>query len=424
MRELMRHRDFRLLMTGQTLSMFGDTAMLLVLAMWGKELTGSNGVAGSILAAVALPSLIAPFGGVIIDRFRRRTVMIVTDLATAAAIGSLLFVNGREDLWLLYVVAFAYGASLIAFQSARAALLHTMLPDAMLGSANGSLSTVREALRLIGPLTGAALFAAFGGAAVVILDISTFLLSAAFLAAMRLHEARPHPRELHVLTEAAAGGRHLLRSPVLRTTVVATVITMLAIGISESVYFAVVDQGLGRPVAFIGVLGSIQGVGAIIGGVAITSLIARTGELRPVALGLGFISVGALLATSHQLLVVAAGSVLFGAGLPIVIVCITTIIQRRTPSELQGRAFTAFELVAGLPQLLSIAAGAILVSLVDYRMLLVGMAVGLGGAAVYAFVRLREPVAASQLADPPVLDDQVAVGHDAFMQPTVVADQK
>jgi hypothetical protein len=42
MRELMRHRDFRLLMTGQTLSMFGDTAMLLTLGMWAKDLTGSS----------------------------------------------------------------------------------------------------------------------------------------------------------------------------------------------------------------------------------------------------------------------------------------------------------------------------------------------------------------------------------------------
>ena len=60
--------------------------------------------------------------------------------------------------------------------------------------------------------------------------------------------------DLHFLAEASAGGRHLLGSPVLRATVVATVICMLAIGISESVFFAVVDQGLGKPVTFVGVL--------------------------------------------------------------------------------------------------------------------------------------------------------------------------
>ena len=64
---------------------------------------------------------------------------------------------------------------------------------------------------------------------------------------------------------------------------------------------------------------------------------------------------------------VAAGTLLFGAGLPVLIVCLTTVIQRRTPGELQGRTFTAFELFTGVPQLLSILGGAVAVSLVDYR---------------------------------------------------------
>src|SRR6186713_1913290 len=86
MRDLLRNRDFRLLFAGQTLSMFGDMAMLIVLAMWAKDLTGSNGIAGSVFAALAVPSLLAPLAGVVIDRFRRRTVMIVTDIATAAVV--------------------------------------------------------------------------------------------------------------------------------------------------------------------------------------------------------------------------------------------------------------------------------------------------------------------------------------------------
>ena len=56
-----------------------------------------------------------------------------------------------------------------------------MLPERLLGQANGSLGTVREALRLVGPLTGAALFAGFGGHAVAVLDAATFLVSAAAL---------------------------------------------------------------------------------------------------------------------------------------------------------------------------------------------------------------------------------------------------
>jgi MFS family permease len=430
-RDLLRDRDFRLLFAGQSLSMFGDMAMLIVLAMWAKELTGSNGIAGSVFAAVALPSLLAPLGGVLIDRFKRRTVMIVTDLATAAVVLLLLFVDGRGDLWLLYVVAFLYGASLVAFSSARSALLSTMLEDHQLGQANGSLSTVREALRLVAPLAGAGLYAGFGGPAVAVVDAATFLVSAAALIALRVDEPVPVRPDLHFLAEASAGGRHLLGSTVLRATVVATVICMLAIGISESVYFAVVDQGLGKPVEFIGVLGAIQGVGAILAGVTITALIRRTGELRPVPWAFAVIAVGVLLSTSSMLPVVAAGTLLFGAGLPVLIVCLITVIQRRTPGELQGRTFTAFELFSGVPQLLSILGGAVAVSLVDYRIPLLAMAFGIGAAAVYSALRLREdsdPAVASDLssegADPAVVDLEVPVSTHVLQQTTVVADEQ
>ena len=148
---------------------------------------------------LVVPSLLAPLAGVVIDRFRRRTVMIVTDLATAAVVLLLLLVDGREDLWLLYVVAFLYGASLVAFSSARSALLPAMVDEELLGQANGSLGTGREALRLVAPLAGAALYAGFGGPAVAILDAATFLVSAAALLALRVDEPapEPHERQLH-----------------------------------------------------------------------------------------------------------------------------------------------------------------------------------------------------------------------------------
>ena len=63
---------------------------------------------------------------------------------------------------------------------------------------------------------------------VVALDAATFLISAAALAAMRLTEPRPHPSDQHVLAEAAAGGRHLMGSPVLRATVVSIVCASVA----------------------------------------------------------------------------------------------------------------------------------------------------------------------------------------------------
>ena len=406
MRDLLRHRDFRLLLIGQTLSMFGDTAMLLTLGMWAKDLTGSNAAAGSVFAVLGLPTLVAPFGGVLIDRFRRRHVMIAVDLATAAAVLLLLFVHDRSDLWLIYLVALLYGGSLILFGSARSAFLHTMLDEDQLGQANGSLSTVREALRLVGPAAGAGLYAWLGGGAAATLDAATFLVSAAALFLIRTPEAKPERQEHESLRgQVSVGIRHLWSTPVLRATVVVTVICMLAIGLSESVFFAVIDDGLHKPVTFLGVLQVAMGVGAITGGVLITSLIRRTGELKPVSVGLGLVALGSALSMVPSVWVVAGAMALLGAGLPVTIVCLTTLLQRRTPAAMQGRVFTTFETVTGVPQVTSIAIGAALVALVDFRVLLAVMATGIGISAAYAAVRLREDEGDVVLDEEPVVAD-------------------
>ena len=77
------------------------------------------------------------------------------------------------------------------------------------------------------------------------------------------------------------------------------------------------------------------------------------------------------------------GKALFGLGLPWIIVAMLTLLQRSTPANLQGRAFAASELALGAPQTLSIALGAALVALVDYRFVLVVQAATVGLAGVY-----------------------------------------
>jgi MFS family permease len=393
--------------------------------MWAKDLTDSNAVAGSVFVALGLPTLLAPLAGLVIDRFRRRQVMIAVDLVTAVALLGLLFVHDRGDLWIIYAVAAIYGASLVTFQSARSALLHTMLQEHELGHANGSLSTIREALRLIGPAAGAGLYAWRGGQTTALLDAATFLISAAALLAMRISEPKPVRTHGEPLTaQLSSGLAHIRRTPILRAAVVCVVTAMLALGLSESVYFAVIDQGLHKPVTFLGILQSAMGVGAIIGGVLITMLIHRTGERRPIAAGLALVALGAAASLVPSALVVALGMVCLGAGLPITVVCITTLLQRNTPPAIQGRVFTTFEMLTGVPQVASIAAGAALVGFVDFHILLGVMAGGLGAAAIYAFVRLRETTVPLQLADLAVLDDQPAIGGYALQQPSVVADEQ
>ena len=316
--------------------------------------------------------------------------MIVTDLVMAVVILTLLLVSGRNDLWLIYVVAFVYGASLFLFLSARSAFVQGMLPDDLLGQANGVLTTIREAMRLVGPLTGAALFARSGAELSPSWTRSPSLISAGSLLAMRGPDPRPHPGEHHWWGETTAGLRHIGAQPILRHLVVATVICLLVFGFAESVCFAVV-QGLGRPVEFLGVLSTVQGVGAVLAGVTTTMTIRRLGELRIVWLGLAAATVGLVLVAGYGLPPVVLGWFVFGAALPPIMVGMNTSLQRRTPAELQGRTAAGFDLLTSVPYTLSIAVGAVLVGVVPYRGLLMVMAIGMAISAGYAFITLREP---------------------------------
>ena len=391
---LLRLRDARLYLIGQTLSLFGDSALYLALGIWVKTLTGSNAAAGLVFFVLALPALVAPAAGVVVDRVRRRPLMIATDLVIGAAVLLLLFVHGAGQLWLIYLVTALYGAATIVFSSAQSALLRTMLPDALLGEGNAALQTVREALRIIAPLAGAGLFAALGGGAVAILDAVTFAASALCLAALRVRETPParEEREERFLTELAAGAHHILHTAALRQIIRAVAMALLVVGFSETLIFAVTAQGLHRPPAFIGVLEVAQGVGAIVGGLSAAYVLRRLGDARLIALGLALFALGDLTFLSTALALVLGGIAVAGFGLPWAVVGFGTALQRRTPLRLQGRVAAAAETMVSTPQTLSIALGAALSTVVNYRLLIITMTVGVALASFYLFSRPITPL--------------------------------
>ncbi|GAA4512341.1 MFS transporter [Actinoallomurus oryzae] len=377
MRAVLRLPAFRLLFAGLVASMAGDALLLLVFAIWVKSLTGSNGEAGLVTLFMAVPYLVAPLGGRLVDGFRHRPFLVVANLASAVMLLPLFAVRDAADVWIIYAVAALYGISSVTIAAALGGLLKGLLTDDLLAGANGVLQTVREGLRLGGPLAGAALFAALGGAAVAAIDAVTFLVAAAAIARIRLHEPAPARSGPHWLSELTAGLTHIRTEAALRRMTIATAVGFLVIGINESTLFAVVGEGLHRPPAFVGVLASAQGVGAIGGGLLAARLIGSVGELAAIAIGMATLGVGNGLLVSPWPPVVFAGMVVGGLGLATMVVGSTTVVQRRTPGPLIGRVSTTAETLTGGPQALSIAAGAALVSVVDYHLLLTVVTVGM-----------------------------------------------
>ena len=175
---------------------------------------------------------------------------------------------------------------------------------------------------------------------------------------------------------------------------VAAVCAVLGFGFSETTIFSVVGRGLHRAPAFVGLLLSIQGFGAIVGGLTAAPLVRRLGECSVIAVGLIVLGAGALLEVPALLPSVIAGVIVFGLSLPWVIVGLTTLMQRATPPELQGRVYAAAEALITTPQTISIAIGAALIGAVGYRALLVAMAAANAIAAGYLLTRRRRPAAA------------------------------
>jgi MFS family permease len=166
----------------------------------------------------------------------------------------------------------------------------------------------------------------------------------------------------------------------------AATVALLVVGFAETLIFFVIAH-LGRPPSFFGVFGALQGVGSIAGGLTAAWMLRRAGDLRIVGLGLGIFGVGDLLLIVPSLPIVLLGFTIAGVGIMWAIVGFTTALQVRTPLAIQGRVSAAADISLNLAQTLSIAAGAALSTVVDYRILFVAMATVVVASAAYLVTR-------------------------------------
>jgi Na+/melibiose symporter-like transporter len=370
--------------------MFGDSCLWLAMGIWVKTLSGSNAAAGLTFFFFTAPTLAAPLSGLLADRVRRRPLLLATDALTAGAVLLLLLVHGPGQVWLIYVVMAVYGLSYSVLGPAQCALLTLMVPEELLPDANGTLRTAQEALRLIGPLTGAALFVAVGAHVIAAIDATTFAVAAFAVLRVRVSESAPHRMEYRWHRELIAGIRHVFGTLQLRQVVIAGAISTTVFGFAETITYAVAGSGLHHRPVFVGVLVAVQGIGAVVGGPTAPTLVRRLGEGRLVAIGLLAAAVGAVLEMPPALTPVIAGFILFGIAIPWIVVALISLTQRLTPNDLQGRAYAAVDTLITTPQTMSIALGAGLIAVTGYRVLLIAMTGTMSIAAAYLLTRAEQ----------------------------------
>jgi MFS family permease len=393
MRQAFRRPGFTRLYAGLTTSMFGDSVMLIVLSMWVKTITGSSAKAGLTFFFLAISAFLAPLLGIAIDRVRRKPLLVWGHVASGLMVLPLLLVRGPGQVWIIWMVAMLYGISFIVLPAALNGLLKELMPEELLVDANASLQTTKESFRLFGPLIGALLFTWLGGWAVSCVDAASFFVAAAVIASLRVHEDAPHVDESHFWAQMTAGMRHLARERVLKHVLIGFALCMLVLGFTESAIYALLDA-FHRPATFVSVIVSVQGVGAVLGGLSSSLVVKRIGEVAACVVGLVLLVVGIfVIAATHSIVVVCLSAAVFGASLPLITVAFMTLVQRRTPQAIMGRVSTAVEIVMATPQAISLALGSLLVVLITYRQIFALMGVVTVVAAAYLVVTLRGQIA-------------------------------
>ncbi|MGH3496413.1 MAG: MFS transporter [Nocardioidaceae bacterium] len=383
MRAAFAQRRFRILFGGIVASQLGDSVMLLVLSIWVKNLTGSNAAAGFTFFWLVLPSLAAPLLGWGVDKVARRTFLVVGNLASALVLLPLFLVHDSRHVWVIYAVAVGYGISFVTLPAALNGMLKHLLPDDQLIDANAAIATTREGLRLGGPLLGAGLYTAFGPSVVVSIDIVSFLVAAAAVLALRVDTDVVEVSTLAWKDEVLAGIRHIGRDRVLKHSLIAIGIAICVIGFTESCIYAVLDA-FHKTASFVGVISTVQGVGAVLAGLMTSRLVKRRGEVSVMLAGLLICTVGlAIMVAAKSIFMVLASVFVFGLALPPIIIGLTTLMQVRTPQALMGRVSAAFDVILGTPQSLSIAVGALMVSVVSFRVIFAIMAGAFALSAIY-----------------------------------------
>ena len=265
-----RHADFRLLWSGQVVSLIGDAAFLTALGWRAFTLVGSSKL-GIVFVAQAVGLLTTLLiGGALADRIPRRSMMIASDLARCAVVAVLAVfdASGHLTFELLLVLTFLNGLGDGFFFPAVGGIVPLVVEQAALPSANSLLGVARWGSLVVGPALAASLYAATGSAIVFALDAASFVVSAALLWFVRPRAVEPEARE-GTVREIASGVRYVAGIPWLWVTITLfALILMLQLAPQQVLMPELVRDHFGRGVGSYGLLTACFGVGTVTGGLA------------------------------------------------------------------------------------------------------------------------------------------------------------
>ncbi len=368
--ELIRgNTPFRCLWYGNVISLFGDWFNTIALYSLILNLSGSEFALGAVFITKMLPwAFVSPIAGVIVDRFDRRKVMIVSDILRAVVVLGFLFIDDPSEVYLIYVLTAAQVIVGSVFHPAQSASIPNIVKKENLVTANTIMAATWSVLLALGAAAGGFAAEWLGLKAVFLLDSASYLFSAFFIYRAVIPQTTSPRKRGSVIRTAARefmdGLRHLKRNPAIAR--MATTKSVWAIGGGGLVFLIALMGEAIYPESIavsIGVLFAVRGLGTGIGPILIRAWV-KNERRWPLVLGvcMSLTGAGYLVAGSIGFTFAIAIPILFAhAAGGINWVFSTVMLQQRVVDQFRGRIFaTEWLLVMGMESLSILAASLVL----------------------------------------------------------------
>lgn len=346
-----RNANLRWLELAWAASIVGHYAFLIAVSVYAYGIGGEKAVGLIFLARLIPAALIAPFAGMLGDRYPRERVLLFTNAARVVLVGAAaVSVFLDADPWVVYAFSIAATIATTPFRSAQAALTPSLARGpAELTAANAVASGVESIAVFAGPALAGVLLAVASTGVVFTITALLIVASALFLLLIHVERAEQPRRELDASTIAAerfAGFTILGRNPALRVMMVLLTAQTAVFGAVQVFIVVAAIELLDLGEGGVGYLNAAMGVGAFIGAVGALSLTGAR-RLSPaflagvVLIGLPLIAIG----VSQEIVVAVIVLAIMGIGSSLVDVAGLTLVQRAVPDDVLARVFGVIQML-------------------------------------------------------------------------------
>jgi hypothetical protein len=346
---------FIVIWIGQLVSVLASSMSHFGLTIWMYQQTESATAMGLMQVFFITPFLlISPVAGVMVDRYSRKLMMMISDLTAIVATGGvfLLLTLGRLEFWHLYIAAALNGIGNTFQWPAYSAAISTMVPKEQLGRVNGLMSLMEAGPGVVAPLLAGALLPVIGLTGLLSIDVVTFFFAIGALLMVHV----PQPRQTaegkkaqgSLLKESAFGFRYIFSRPSLLGLQLVFFFGNLFTGIAFTVLAPMLLARTNQNSLIFGSVQTAGAMGAIAGGILMSAWGGFKRRVHGVLAGWMFSGLFGvtLLGLGFGLPGWLAGSVLGSLLVPLINGSNQAIWQSKVEPDLQGRVFSARRLIA------------------------------------------------------------------------------